>query len=483
MYTGAVPLWKGFHYHIHQEAAIEWMVEREKDELSPGGFLCDEMGLGKTMEILGFLKSANPHAIEHTLILMPMALVSQWCEVAEKSGFNVFHVDKKTKKWDSNGTVKMNRSFIYITHYDRALRSPKLVTKRFYDRIFFDEAHKLVNASSKLYEAMEEIQADNKWIVTATPIVNGLADAKSLFLLQGMPEGEVSSKANVLRDLASKKVLYRGVDQLRQILPNLPLKERVKFHSLPFTMDDEAEFYRAMQGAIVSRWRALEEDGNPHIMEMFRLLLRLRQISVHPQVYISARKREYPKYARQDFMADSTKFLALKTLISEQMNKNHRWIVFCHFHDEMELLKESLRRDTRIRQIQIYSGKQTSEERDKIVAKSKEEFTESQGQADVLLLQLHAGSVGLNLQHFDRIVFLSPWWTAALMDQAVGRAVRIGQTETVEVHHFHLQEEKTMNIDAKMMAKVAEKRDLCNQFLGAAASPIHPELDTAEDPI
>ncbi len=481
MYNGAVPLWKGFHYHPHQEAAIEWMVEREQDDVSPGGFLCDEMGLGKTMEILGFLKSANPQVVEHTLILMPLALVTQWCDAAQKSGFNVFRVDKKTKKWAPLGIVKFNRSFVYVTHYDCALRKPKLVTKRVYDRVVFDEAHKLVNASSVLYEQMSEIEAYNKWIVTATPIVNGLADAKALFMLQGVPEKDVSSRANVLQDLASKMVLYRGVDQLRQVIPNLPKKERVKFHNLPFTMDDEAEFYRAMQGAIVSRWRALEEDGMNQ-MEVFRLLLRLRQISVHPQVYISARKRDFPKYARADFTADSTKFLALKGLIDEQMDKSHRWIVFCHFHDEMELLKESLQRDTRIRRIQIYSGRQTSEERDRIIEKSKEDFTEDKGQAEVLLLQLHAGSVGLNLQHFDRIVFLSPWWTAALMDQAVGRAVRIGQSERVEVHHLHLQEEMTMNIDAKMMAKVAEKRELCSMSLEAAASPIHHELKTAEDP-
>lgn len=483
MYNGAIPLWKGFHYHPHQEAAIEWMIEREEDDVSPGGFLCDEMGLGKTMEILGFLKSANPQTVEHTLILMPLALVSQWCDAASKSGFNVFRVDKKTKKWEPVSIVKLNRSFVYITHYDCALRKPRLVTRRVYDRVVFDEAHKLVNASSVLYERMSEIEAYAKWIVTATPIVNSLSDAKSLFLLQGVPESQVSSSANVLKNLAAKMVLYRGVNQLRQIIPNLPKKEKVKFHNLPFTMDDEAEFYRAMQGAIVSRWRALEEDGNPNIMEIFRLLLRLRQISVHPQVYISARKREFPSYARADFLADSTKFLALKGLINDQMNKSHRWIVFCNFHDEMELLKESLQRDTRIRKIQIYSGKQTSEERDEIVKNTKQPFDENKVEAEVLLLQLQSGSVGLNLQHFDRIVFLSPWWTAALMDQAVGRAVRIGQTEEVEVHHLHLQEEMTMNIDEKMMAKVAEKRDLCNTFLEAAASPIHPVLDSAEDPI
>jgi hypothetical protein len=44
------------------------------------------------------------------------------------------------------------------------------------------------------------------------------------------------------------------------------------------------------------------------------------------------------------------------------------------------------------------------------------------------------------------------------MDQAVGRAVRIGQTEVVEVTRLVLKEEETMNIDRMMLEKVEDKR-------------------------
>jgi len=78
----------------------------------------------------------------------------------------------------------------------------------------------------------------------------------------------------------------------------------------------------------------------------------------------------------------------------------------------------------------------------------------------VLLLQIQAGGVGLNLVEYDRIIFVSPWWTAALMDQAVARAVRMGQTKVVHVYHLQLQAEKdnTINIDRLVKNKADEKR-------------------------
>jgi SNF2 family DNA or RNA helicase len=88
----------------------------------------------------------------------------------------------------------------------------------------------------------------------------------------------------------------------------------------------------------------------------------------------------------------------------------------------------------------------------------------------VLLIQLQSGGVGLNLQHFDRIIFSGPWWTSALMEQAIGRAVRIGQTEVVHVFHLVLKEEEALNIDQYMLNKADEKGSLCKEILSSAWS-------------
>ena len=97
------------------------------------------------------------------------------------------------------------------------------------------------------------------------------------------------------------------------------------------------------------------------------------------------------------------------------------------------------------------------------------------GSQEVLLVQLQSGGTGLNLQHFDRILFSGPWWTKALMEQAVGRAVRIGQKKVVVVHHLLLKEEEALNIDDYMTQKAAAKGDLCRRVLSYATTAVTQE--------
>jgi SNF2 family DNA or RNA helicase len=87
----------------------------------------------------------------------------------------------------------------------------------------------------------------------------------------------------------------------------------------------------------------------------------------------------------------------------------------------------------------------------------------------ILLVNIKSGGVGLNLQHFTRIIFMSPWWTSALMRQSVGRAVRIGQREEVQVYHLVLKEEETLNIDKMMRDRMSQKEELLVDLLKCAS--------------
>jgi SNF2 family DNA or RNA helicase len=64
---------------------------------------------------------------------------------------------------------------------------------------------------------------------------------------------------------------------------------------------------------------------------------------------------------------------------------------------------------------------------------------------------------------------MSPWWTSALMRQSIGRAVRIGQKEEVQVYHLVLKEEETLNIDALMREKIMIKEELLADLLKCAS--------------
>ena len=75
------------------------------------------------------------------------------------------------------------------------------------------------------------------------------------------------------------------------------------------------------------------------------------------------------------------------------------------------------------------------------------------------------------------------------MDQAIGRAVRIGQKETVTVTMLVLKEEETMNIDAKMLEKAETKRGLLEMLFtyankGEVVQPdiAEPQEYSEEDP-
>lgn len=447
-------LWKGFHYEPHQVAGIDWMLRRERSGRY-GGMLCDEMGLGKTIQVIGLLRNSP---LKFNLIVLPLPVMEQWRETATKARVNCWVYEKGD--WKGPKTLYAGMPRLYIINYEAATRHASVLGVQQWDRIFCDEAHRLASegaAWSKIYE----VKAHYKWMLTATPIVNGVSDIRALFKLFN----EEFNERNI-----GECVLARSMEEMRAKLPHLPKKAEQSTHTLEFETDEEADFYRGIQGMLVKRWRALDADGGATALDRLRLIIRLRQISLHPQVYIESRKRQQGgKYSREDWLDASTKFNYLLDLI-EKEETPRRWIVFCHFRDEMELLGEFLKASSSISHIWKYNGQTKKSERKQVL---KDTHTPLNGKSQVLLVQLQAGGVGLNLQHFSRIAFTGPWWTAALMEQAIGRAVRIGQKEQVVVHHLLLKEETGMNIDKMMREKAEAKGALCQKILAQANRTIH----------
>ena len=155
--------------------------------------------------------------------------------------------------------------------------------------------------------------------------------------------------------------------------------------------------------------------------------------------------------------------MAIERLIKEEKEEekeekeNHKYLIFCSFHEEMMLIRRSLT-CVKPSNILMYHGGMSQTERSSTLARSKR----MKG-TTVMLIQIQAGGVGLNLQEYDRVLFVSPYWTAALMDQALARAVRMGQKEVVKVYHLKLAVENNdlcLNIDQLVSGKAEIKRDL-----------------------
>jgi SNF2 family DNA or RNA helicase len=88
--------------------------------------------------------------------------------------------------------------------------------------------------------------------------------------------------------------------------------------------------------------------------------------------------------------------------------------------------------------------------------KKREEVIEkfTSGQADVFLISLKAGGVGLNLTEADTVIHYDPWWNPAVENQATDRAHRIGQTKAVFVYKLIIEnsiEEKILELQKKKL--------------------------------
>ena len=504
------PLWNGFQYFPHQVEGIHWMLHKEIEGtlvdarktseppvLVRGGFQCDDMGLGKTIQIVATM---THHPLPLTVLLAPLAMIDTWTQVCQRAGLSVFHA--VGGEWFP--VSSSSSSSVYITNFEKVYTTPRLFRHLVIDRVVLDEAHKIRNPDGQMAIYARRLGSKNnpiRWAVTGTPLVNSWKDVVSLLAFIGVPYSPLWKWEQRYIDILPDLVLHRSLDSLRSLLPSAPPLPVIHHLSLPFHSSLEKEFYLAIQNSVI-----VQATGSSTSMDTitpqqaFLLLLRLRQLSVHPQLYISAKRRQSPNYIRKDWTGPSTKLLAIRDILltdlshsllqqqqqqekeeqekgeqekekekekeeeKEESKEPHRYLIFCQFNEEMDIIREyllSLGFFTEL-DILLYHGGLTLLEREDVLRSSKLSVRPT-----VMLLQLQAGGVGLNLQEYDRIIFVSPWWTSALMDQAVARAVRMGQTRTVHVYHLQLDieaQESVVLIDSLVYGKAEEKRAMLEEF-------------------
>jgi hypothetical protein len=95
------------------------------------------------------------------------------------------------------------------------------------------------------------------------------------------------------------------------------------------------------------------------------------------------------------------------------------------------------------------SGSVTAARRQQLV----DDFTAADGHA-VLLSQIEAGGVGLNLQAASVVILCEPQVKPTLEHQAVARAHRMGQIRTVQVHRLLA----TDSVDERLL-RILENKD------------------------
>ncbi len=496
-----IPLWDGFHYFDHQIKGIEWMLEKERDGTDVprrsgsgtvkvfGGLQCDDMGLGKTMQITAVMVN---HPLDTTLLLAPLAMIQTWTEVCIRAGLLVFHVSPKGGcRWEcvnsDESLMDVRPHFddirpeVYITNYQKLYTQPGTFQLG-WDRMVMDEAHNIRNPEGEMAYWARKLHAPIRWAVTGTPLVNSLRDVVSLLAFLGVPHSPLWRWEPHLATALPDLVIHRSLDSLRSVIRDAPPHPIITELSLEFDSEEEEEFYYGVQGSTESMVKKYSRD-QLSMAEAFKMLLRLRQLSVHPQIYINAKRREDRGYDRPNWFKSSTKMNAVADLIrkDEGDGEVHRYILFCQFTEEMMLFREFLLVEDLVKDENIlqYDGSLSHAERTAVL-----EYSKTTTERTVLLLQIQAGGVGLNLQEYDRIIFISPWWTAALRNQAIARAVRMGQKKVVRVYHLKLaveEDEDIIGIDQLVNGKAEEKQKMLDKLFAMCEKKEEEESEEKEN--
>ena len=82
---------------------------------------------------------------------------------------------------------------------------------------------------------------------------------------------------------------------------------------------------------------------------------------------------------------------------------------------------------------------------------------------------MKAGGLGLNLTGANYVIHLDPWWNPAVEEQAIARAHRMGQKNSVMAYRFISKG----TVEEKIQKFQRKKNDLAATFVGDSEIPFN----------
>ena len=128
----------------------------------------------------------------------------------------------------------------------------------------------------------------------------------------------------------------------------------------------------------------------------------------------------------QDDMTTSSKMLRLMELCDEAVDEGRKVVIYSFFRETIDKVVACLGRKC----AGVITGDTKVELRQGIIDKFSEEGR------DILVCQIQAGGVGLNIQAASIVIFCEPQIKPSLTWQALSRVYRMGQIRNVLVYHL-----------------------------------------------
>ncbi|MEU1531956.1 DEAD/DEAH box helicase [Streptomyces fagopyri] len=371
----------------------------------------DEMGLGKTVESLAVLTHLRAKGSSHFLVVCPAAVVTNWVrEVQAKSDLRAYRLhgpgrDDALKSWIRNGGVA-------VTTYDTlGWLEGGLPERTGLACVVLDEAHYIKNPDAQRTRRSTVLirRSERAVLLTGTPLENRIEEFRNLV---GYLRPDLSINASEIAPRQFRKQVAPAYLRRNQedVLTELP--ER-------FEVDE----WMPMSTADEKHYRAAVVEGN---------FMGMRQAALRAG-------------------SKSEKMQRLIDIVQEAEDNERKVLVFSYFRDVLDEVAAILPGKV----FGPLTGSVPAAKRQSMV----DEFSQARHGA-VLVAQIVAGGVGLNIQSASVVVICEPQLKPTTEWQAIGRSHRMGQLESVQVHRL-LSEE---GVDQRIIEILARKNQLFAEF-------------------
>ena len=441
----AYDLPKGFKGDLrpYQKAGYNWINFLRDYNL--GGCLADDMGLGKTVMTLAFLQNLKETGSkEPILLVMPTSLIYNWQKEAERftPGLKIL---VHTGTLRTKDTSHFHAYDLILTSYGVLRIDIAFMEKFRFEYVILDESQAIKNPASNISKAVRLLNCKNRLILTGTPLENSTMDLWSqiTFVNPGLLGSHSHFKEHYQipiekqRDEVASKRLYGKIKpfMLRrhksQVATELPEKiESVQYCDMTEEQEKCYEETKAYYRNLILDQIQTKGVNKSQLM-VLQGLSKLRQIANNPLM------------VDEEYAGESGKDHDVLHKLTGVIENGSKVLVFSQFVKHLTIIRNYL--DTeKIPYAYLDGG---TKDREKEVDK----FQNSE-EIKVFLISLKAGGVGLNLTAAEYVFLLDPWWNPAIEAQAIDRAHRIGQKNTVFTYRFisrNTVEEKILTLQNK----------------------------------
>ncbi len=426
----------------YQKQGFRWASYLYKHKL--GGCFADDMGLGKTIQTIALLLSIYPAEKKSSLIIMPKTLLFNWENelklFAPALSYSIYYGPSR----DIKESLTKN---IILTTYALVRNDIEKLKEENFHMIVLDESQNIKNIKSKTSRAIMLLESEHRLALSGTPIENNLGELYSLFrFLNPSMFGTIgdftknylnpiqkNDDKTVVKELR-KKIYPFILRRLKtEVLKDLPEKmEQTLFVDMT---NKQAELYhqrRKMYRDAIKQQIKSKGIGKSQFF-ILQALGELRQIASIPEL-------------KSDNRIISPKREILIDHVMDAVAGKHKVLIFANYLLSLDCIS----RDMNKQGIEHLIMTGATRDRSSIVDRFQ-----TDDNCMALLMTLKTGGLGLNLTEAEYVFLFDPWWNIAAENQAIDRAHRIGQKNTVFSYRLIARnsiEEKILQLQEKKKA-------------------------------